>query len=156
MKTTATTFLTVFFLSVLTQSGQAQRDAGFFSNPLTVNYNPLRVSYSPLTVNGQPLVYEYLALNSRGVLAMVKNNPASAKSEHVLLRAYLRRAGAVITDAREGYTIQLEQLLPVAQPGDELIVEPARATDGQGKRVIRLQGFNWLIWAVRPRQGDGC
>ncbi len=131
----------VGLLALLTQTSQAQPNPGFCCNPLTVN--------------GRALLVDALPLDSRGILAMVKGDPASPKSEHILFRASLRRAGTIIRSAHEGYTIDLSQLVNLAVTGDELIVEPVNAADRAARRIIKLKPFSWLnpfTWL----RSDGC
>ncbi|WP_375446536.1 hypothetical protein [uncultured Fibrella sp.] len=108
-----------------------------------------------LTLNGHQ-VYDYntIWLTKQGVLAFVEGNPQSKEHKPLLFRVALRRAGNVVkqwpSNETEGlYSVQLEDLWSAARLGDELIVEPVNAlapqsVENPGRRVIKLQGFNWL------------
>lgn len=114
---------------------------------------------NPFTLNGQPLFnYDAFSLNSRGVLALVEGNPASAQCKPVRFRAYLRRAGVVVQRGPSepilaGYSVQLHEVLRYALPGDELVIDPVDPAHEQAKRVILLKAFAWLL--PKPN-ADGC
>ncbi len=115
----------------------------------TASAQPEPVIYcNPLTINGHPLNYDTFSLNSRGVLAVVE--AASQRHKPVSFRVYLRRAGAIVrqgasNETRDVYSAQLDELLPFARFGDELVIEPTQATNQQIRRVIKLKSFNWLV-----------
>lgn len=103
-----------------------------------------------VTLNGHPLNYDTFAINSRGVLAVVEGNPELPKRRPVPFRVLLRRAGVIVGqwpcgNADESYAVQLHDFMPLARLGDELVVEPVRETDQQGKRVIKIKNINWFV-----------
>ncbi len=127
---------------ILTQTGVAQ--------PKAASYG-----YS-LTLNGHALMVSAVSLNSQGVLAWVDGNPATKQSKPLPFRVYLRRAGAVVRcrmsdETQAVYSAQLHDILPVARPGDELVLELA-ATDAKPSvsRVINVINYDWLF------PGDNC
>lgn len=125
--------------------------------------------FNPITLNGHALSVAGVALNSRGVLAMIEGDPLRAMfnvpswrptceakpvQQPMPFRVVLRRAGAVVKqwpaiDIKPNYSVQLDDIWPVAQPGDELIFEPTRAMDELAKRIIQVMPINWL-------PADGC
>ena len=137
---------------------------------LSVHAQPKRdFVFNPITLNGHALSVAGVALNSRGILAMIEGDPLRAlfnvpnwratcetKPQHqpMSFRVLLRRDGAVVKqwpadEAKPGYSVQLDELWPFAQPGDELIFEPTRAMDELAKRIIQVMPINWL-------PADGC
>ncbi|GAB3011139.1 hypothetical protein [Spirosoma pulveris] len=108
-----------------------------------------------VTVNGHPINYNAIPLHSKGVLAFAEGNPQSPEHKPMPFRVTLRRAGTAVQQwpakGKEGvYSVPLEEIWPVARPGDELLVEPV-GTDikqeaySRGKRVIQLIAVNWLL-----------
>lgn len=131
---------------MLAQSGRAQSGTAVYS--------------IALTLNGHPLNYDTFWVSTRGVLAVVEGNPASRSHKSLPFRVYLRRAGATIrqgasNQTRDVYSVQLDELLPTARFGDELIIESAQPASQQPvRRVIKLREFNWITeWLTRR---DGC
>ena len=118
------------------------------AKPIQVQLSP---SYyvNPLTLNGESLNYGTFSLNSRGVMTVIEGDLVSEKPKPMPFRVHLQRAGVIVRkgasdETREVYSVQLGELLPFAQFGDELVITPVRPTDQWAKRVIRLQSFNWL------------
>ena len=112
------------------------------------------VRATTLTINGLAVDNNTVWLTSKGVLALVEGGAQSLTRKPVQFQVSLRRAGRVVNQwpaaKTEGiYSVQLEDLWRDARIGDELIVEPVDADKNQsaeqsGKRVIKLQGFNWM------------
>ena len=102
-----------------------------------------------VTLNGHPLNYDTFAINSRGVLAVIAGDPNSPKRRPVPFRVLLRRSGVVVGqwpsgNADKSYAVQLHDLMPQARFCDELIIEPVRAGDQKGKRIIKIKNINWF------------
>lgn len=125
--------------------------------------------FNPITLNGNALSVAGVALNSRGVVAMIEGDPLRAMfnvpnwrptcearpaPQPMPFRVVLRRAGAVVkqwpaNEIKPNYSVQLDAIWLVAQPGDELLFEPTRAMDELAKRIIQVMPINWL-------PADGC
>lgn len=114
------------------------------------------VYHDAVTVNGQSIDYNTLPMYSRGVLAFVEGRPASPDRKPMLFRVTLRRAGVAVQQwpaagRVEGvYSVQLNEIWPLAHLGDELVVEPVgnsihQETYSRGKRVFRLIMMDWLL-----------
>ncbi|MEZ0541317.1 hypothetical protein [Fibrella arboris] len=111
-------------------------------------------SCNALVLNGHRVDYSTFWLNKTGVLAIVTGDPQSANHKPVAFRVSLRRAGTVVrqwpaNQTETVYSLQVDEIWPNAQLGDELIVEPANcpadgSTGCRGKQVLKMQGFNWL------------
>lgn len=119
---------------------------------------------NPLTLNGMSLDYKTFWKGSKGVLALVKGNPTAYDSPKVPFKIYLKRNGQAInkglsSDSREHLEVQIAPILELAQFGDELVIEPARKSDTNAKRVIRLTKVNLMYMIFGPmlsKNGDGC
>jgi len=125
---------------------------------------PAGLYCNPITLNGHPLNIESFTMYTRGVLAVVHGDPASANHKPLPFRVYLRRAGTIIrqgasNDTHDVYSVQLQELMPVARAGDELVIDlagdaKAQAGGRRTQQVIRLKPFDPLIsWF---RRNDNC
>ncbi|ADB38377.1 hypothetical protein [Spirosoma linguale] len=109
---------------------------------------------SAVTMNGHPIPYDALPMYSRGVLAFVEGNPRSSKHKPMLFQVMLRRAGKTVQhwpDKRlKGvYSVQLDEIWPTVQLGDELVVEPVHNAGDvykPGKRIFKLGIINLFTW----------
>lgn len=104
--------------------------------------------WNPLLLNDKPLDYTMFGIRSTGVLTVVKGNPTLPNAEQIPFRIYLRRDGKIIHDKKctqQVFSIKMSEVLNLAQPGDHLIIEPVRSSDGQAKRIIKM-----------IEGGDGC
>ncbi|SOD82674.1 hypothetical protein SAMN06269250_2220 [Spirosoma fluviale] len=107
-----------------------------------------------VTMDGHPINYDALPMYSRGVLAFVSGDPRSPKHKPMLFQVTLRRSGKAVQQwsgkKEEGiYSIQLDEIWPLVQLGDELVVEPvytAGETHKPGKRVFKLGIINLFTW----------
>lgn len=113
---------------------------------------------SAVTVNGYAVVGDAVMINSRGRLAVVEGDPRSANRKAVPFRLLLKRQAMVIqrwpeTNEQTNYSMQLDDVWPVAQPGDQLLIEPVGQANKQLIRLIKVQTINWLPLL---RSGDGC
>ena len=125
--------------------------------------------FNPITLNGHALSVAGVALNSQGTVAMIEGDPlralfnmpswratCEAKPAHqpMPFRVVLRRAGAVVkqwptNEVKPNYSVQLDEIWPFAQPGDELIFDPTHSVNELAKRIIQVMPTNWL-------PADGC
>lgn len=125
--------------------------------------------YSPvLTVNGYPLNHDNFALQTRGELKLIKEAPGELPHKSVPFRVVLRREGEAVGQwsARKSggiYSFHLNELWPLAQVGDELVVESIGNSKQQPatvKQVIKLKPVNLLMnWVINSQvrdKRDGC
>lgn len=113
---------------------------------------------SPVVLNGQSLINATLPLGSRGVIGLVTGDPCSAAHKPTAFRAYLRRAGMVVTQGASNETqevlfVRLDDLMPHARMNDELVIEPVSAG---GQQVIRILNMEPIDWFPGARSKDGC
>ncbi|GAB2540018.1 hypothetical protein [Spirosoma aerophilum] len=116
--------------------------------------NKPNVSDYAVTMNGHPIQYDALPMYSRGVLAFVAGDPQSTRHKPMLFRASLRRSGAAIQQwpdkgAKGIYSVQLDEIWPSVQLGDELVIEPVYGPNDvykPGKRVFKLGIINLFTW----------
>ncbi|MCX6216658.1 hypothetical protein [Spirosoma sp.] len=109
---------------------------------------------SAVTMNGYAILYDALPMYSRGVLAFVEGNPRSSKHKPMLFQVTLRRAGTTVQQwpdkrLKGVYSVQLDEIWPAVQLGDELVVEPVyNAGDNYmpGKRIFKLGIINLFTW----------
>ncbi len=121
---------------------------------------------NPLVLNGKSLDYSTFWKGSKGILALVKGNPNSTASSKVPFKIYLKHEGQVVnkglsSDTRELYEVEVANILALASFGDELIIEPARKSDIQAKRIIKLSKIDLMYMILGPlfvKNGskDGC
>lgn len=107
-------------------------------------------SCNPLVLDGNPLDYNFFSIISRGTLTVVAGDPVSKEATLIPFRIYLRRNGMIIQkgasdSGRQRYDVDIATLLVLAQPGDELVVDPARKADWLARRIIRVRNLNWLF-----------
>lgn len=96
---------------------------------------------NPLLMNGKPLNYANFSIESKGILTMVEGEPKSPGAVKIPFLIYLRRDGVILGQGEEGpevYEIEVADILMFAQPGDHLIITPARKTDWKAKRIIKV------------------
>ncbi|MBD2705217.1 hypothetical protein IC229_31640 [Spirosoma sp. BT702] len=119
---------------------------------------------NPLLLNGKSLNYETFWLYSQGTLAVVSGNPESEEAVKIPFYVYLNREGFPVREGASNsrqivYSVDVAKILASARPGDELIIEPARKTDSQARRIIRLRPIIWPFpqnWLPKPAKGQGC
>ncbi|MEY4905417.1 MAG: hypothetical protein RLZZ292_3232 [Bacteroidota bacterium] len=101
---------------------------------------------NPLQINGLQLDYNTFDLSARGVLTVVKGNPASKEAQTIPFSISIRRNGEILKDKKMSflnktlYKIDLSNIFPFTQPGDILIVNPVRKEDWKAKRLLKLLG----------------
>lgn len=115
-----------------------------------------------LTLNGHPMSITIFGMNSRGVLALVEGDPRMLpRRKPIPFRVLLRRAGTVVrqwpaNNTGSVYSLELDNLWPVARFGDELVIESGvdptdKPAEPVLRRVIRLTQINLFGWLA-----DGC
>jgi len=96
---------------------------------------------NPLLLNGKPLNYANFSIESKGILTVVEGEPESPGAIKNPFLIYLRRDGVILGQGEAGpevYEIEIANILMFAQPGDHLIITPARKTDWKAKRIIKV------------------
>lgn len=122
--------------------------------PASSSVPATRVYWNPLTLNGRPIDLSSFSVLSRGVLSIVEIDAAEGKPVKVPFRVYVRRAGEIVcgqTDGEGVLEVNIQPMLAMARPGDELVIERVRPADSAMRQIIRLRPFNWMI-----TPGDGC
>ena len=76
-------------------------------------------------------------------MAVVKGNPELPEAEKIPFLIYLQRDGELInagasSSIRQVFSVEISDVLKVSEPGDHLIIEPARKTDRQAKRILQV------------------
>ncbi|GAB4029989.1 hypothetical protein GCM10028809_22040 [Spirosoma gilvum] len=110
---------------------------------------------NPLILNGKPLDLTVFSIHSRGHLALVLGDPTSEEAVKIPFRMYLYRNGTLIhkEESDQGRQVHdIATVMDLASPGDDLVIDPVRPMDKPARRVIRLQGVNWLFRWFSP----GC
>lgn len=110
---------------------------------------------NPLILNEKPLNLHVFSIHSRGHLSVVSGDPMSDESVKIPFRIYLYRNGILIHKEASDTGRQVYDIAPVmevARPGDDLVIDPVRPADKSARRVVRLEGVNWLFNWYSP----GC
>jgi len=120
---------------------------------------------NPLLINGKVVTTEQFAYVTRGVLSLVKADPASDKPMPVPFLIYLRRAGKIV-DA-EAYAhnhavmyYEVAEILKFAQAGDQLVIDPVGSAEKAAQKVITIKNsqivpqFQWF-YVLNPKK-DKC
>ncbi|WP_128545993.1 hypothetical protein [Larkinella soli] len=115
---------------------------------------------NPLLLNGLTLKAQTLSMYTRGKLEVVEGDPSRPQAVRVPFRAYLRRDGTMIRNARPDFNrgwvqIEIAEILANARIGDELVIEPVRPEDQPAKRVLRVKNF-WFYFNFYLDPGPGC
>ena len=99
---------------------------------------------NPLMLDGKPLDYGEFNIGSKGELTVTKGAPISGLPTPIPFYAYLRRDGKKILvagkekpDTRQT-KIDISEILRLAEPGDQLVIEAVRKEDGSVKRILKL------------------
>lgn len=100
---------------------------------------------NPLLLNGKPLEYADFSPFSKGILTVVKGNPASPAAAAIPFRVYLRRNGEVVCRGlsdpkREVMSVEISEVMKQAKDGDHLIIVPASKSDWKAKRILLVFG----------------
>jgi hypothetical protein len=98
---------------------------------------------NPLQINGKSLDYDNFGVNTRGILTLVKGDPASKDGQLIPFNVYIRRNGKILEDkkmlflGKVLFEVNLSDIFPFGQDGDVLIVNPVRAEDWKAKRILK-------------------
>jgi hypothetical protein len=101
---------------------------------------------NPLLINGQPLEYSTFKITSKGELTVIKGTAVTGQTIQIPFYIYLRRNGAMVKLPGEDLLkskhmkIEMSTVLKLAEPGDQLIVQPANKEDWKAKRILKLFG----------------
>ncbi|MDB5242400.1 MAG: hypothetical protein JWP57_3025 [Spirosoma sp.] len=111
----------------------------------------------PVTLNGLPVDYFTFSLHTRGVIGLRESNMVTEHQRHIPFQLYLRRNGTIIrqigsNETVEVYAVKLDDIMPFARYGDELVLMPVRPSDQRSKRVIKLAAYNLFVRNFR----SGC
>ncbi|MBO0930868.1 hypothetical protein [Fibrella aquatilis] len=140
------TYLLISALVVLTKFGSAHLQPTLYC--------------SPVTLNGQPLAEASVEFGTPGVLAIIQGDPDLPKyNKPMAFRVMVRRANVVVKqwsgEAKPVYSLQLGDLWPSVQFGDELVLSAVPVSEEQvvPNAVIKIKAINWLV--MKPKK-DGC
>ncbi len=127
-------------------------DSIILDNELGPNAGEQTGNYNPLILNDKPLNYTRFNIFSKGIMAVIKDHSIFTKAEKVPFLIYLRRDGELInqgasSSVRQVFSVEISDVLKLSQPGDHLIIEPARKADQKAKRILKI---------VVVIGGDGC
>jgi hypothetical protein len=118
---------------------------------------------STLLLNGTAVNTEQFGQVMRGVISLAKTGSGSPSL--VPFHIYLKRQGHIINT--EGYPYnfavrqwEIAEILKSAEPGDQIIIDPAEAQNGIGRKVITVKStqilprFQWF-YLVKSKN-DKC
>jgi hypothetical protein len=134
--------LTSFY--ALTSNEKAKvvmHDNEFIRNEIGLAEN---IYCNPLLLDGKGLDYGVFTLRTRGELTLVKGDPGSHGSVKISFFVRLRRGGKIVDGTnmelfnKEIDAIEISKVLAMGQPGDQLIIDPARKEDWKAKRILNL------------------
>jgi len=100
---------------------------------------------NPLRLEGQPLDYLQFNIQSKGELTLIKGSPATGFTVQIPFYVYLRRNGTMVKLPGEAVSkskyvkIEISTILQLAEPGDQVILEPANKEDWLAKRILTLR-----------------
>lgn len=122
-----------------------------FARPTAAFYD------DPVTLNGHPVDYFTFSLHTRGVIGLRESYMVSELQRPIPFKLCLRRNGAIIrqvgsNETADVYAVKLDDIMPFARYGDELVLMPVRPTDQRSKRVIKLNAYNLFVRFF----GSGC
>lgn len=119
--------------------------------------------YSYTLLNEKPMDLTNVSAASTGVLTLIKENPVSGKREKIPYLIYLRRAGKIINTNSYAHnnavtSINIAEVVRSAQPGDELVIDPAVISDKVGRRIIIIKNsvpvYQWFLFPNKSK--DEC
>ena len=101
---------------------------------------------------------------TNGRLTLVDHNSKYGSETELQFFAYLKRAGKIVDVNAYAHnfsvrSIELSEILRLAQVGDDIIIEPARKADNSGRKVIYVRYsmlfpvFNWFPFLNRNKGG---
>ncbi len=130
-------------------------------NPDTDNFY-----INPLLLNGKSMDVTKVSRVSRGKLSMIQPTAESAGSSQVPFFVYLKRSGKIVDAGSYAHNhavteIELSTVLQSAKAGDELVIDPARETEKQLRRVLTIKHdrqypqIQWFRYGSN-KGNDGC
>jgi len=99
---------------------------------------------NPLLLNGRTLDYRNFTLTSAGELSVIGKESGSSRSIKIPFYVSLRRNGQILELKDEDilnrvfHKIEISKILALAQPGDQLIIDPTQKEDWKAKRILKL------------------
>lgn len=141
----------LIFTLTVSNSFPRHADGDFYSNPYVLN--------------GKSVNFENLSTLPTGRLSIVKTDPIKDQKFKIPFHAYIRRGGKII-DA-EAYAhnhavteVELSEVLRLAKPGDELVIDPVKKVNGMMQRSVILKSkvvmppFQWFFEGEKTK--DRC
>lgn len=159
-------------LSILLMAGVGVLVQSGFVFKKTTSSEPKYVSSTTVLLNQRPLIYNSIIPKSRGLMALVTNDPATTEVTQIPFRVYLKRGNIILSRAasnpdQAGQEVEISKMLSIAMVGDQLIVEPIKTKQGNEARrsdaphLIRVDKYAGVnLIPIRffpvPNNGDGC
>lgn len=120
---------------------------------------------NPYILDGKSVNFENLSTLPKGRLSIVKLDPVSDLKVKIPFHAYIRREGKIIDAQAYAHNhavteVEISEVLRVAKPGDELVIDPVRKVNGIGQRSIILKQkiqvpqFQWFF--IGNKDKDRC
>jgi hypothetical protein len=107
---------------------------------------PRQFYSNPVRLDGQSVDWGRFSLKSTGKLTLVHGDPRSAEATAIPFTVSLRRNGEILSGPgsrslnRRLEAVDLAEVLALARPGDQLILDPVSDRDWLAKRIIALGG----------------
>jgi hypothetical protein len=120
---------------------------------------------SPVLLNGKVVTIEQLTYVTRGVLTLMKGDPASERNTNIPFLIYLKRGGKIVDAQADAHNhavmyYEIAEILKSAQAGDQLVIDPVDSGDKTAQKVITIKSaqivpqFNWFYGLNRKK--DNC
>ena len=100
---------------------------------------------NPVRLNGHQLDWGHFSMKTTGKLTLVHGDPQSPQATTIPFTVSLRRKGELLSRrgsvlSRPLEAVDLADVLALARPGDQLIIDPVNARDWLAKRIVALGG----------------
>ena len=100
---------------------------------------------NPVRLDGHPLDWGSFSMKTKGKLTLVHGDPQSPQATTIPFTVSLRRNGELLSRrgsvlSRQLESVDLGDVLALARPGDQLIIDPVNARDWLAKRIVALGG----------------
>ncbi|WP_426293123.1 hypothetical protein ACN9ML_27710 [Dyadobacter endophyticus] len=120
---------------------------------------------NPVLLNGKVVTIEQLTYVTRGVLTLMKGDPASERKTNIPFLIYLRRGGKIVDAQADAHNhavmyYEIAEILKSAQAGDQLVIDPVEPGDKAAQKVITIKStqivpqFNWFYGLNKKK--DNC